>query len=73
MNNRDKRLEYIKNTFNLVDRNYCEECFLVSVITNNLCRFSVIEEVEHNSPLRELCIVISCQKAQYRKWENVTL
>ena len=35
MNNRGKRLEYIKNKFNLVDGNYCEECFIVSVISNS--------------------------------------
>lgn len=45
MNNREKRLDYIKNTFNLVDRNYCEECFLVSVITNNFAMDFIRKEL----------------------------
>ena len=46
MNNRGKRLEYIKNKFNLVDGNYCEECFIVSVISNSFAMDFVRKEID---------------------------
>lgn len=46
MNNREKRLDYIKNTFNLTLGNYCEECFISSVINNKFAMDFIKREID---------------------------
>lgn len=45
MNNREKRLKYIKDNFKLEHGNYCEECFIVSVINNQFAMDFVRKEI----------------------------